>query len=333
MQRRQLRHLSFVFPIYNEIESLPYLREALMAWQLTKPQLKVEIVLIDDGSKDGSLAFLQQWAAADAQVRVIVFSRNFGHQAAVTAGLEHALGEAVVIMDADLQDPLSAVDAMISEYEAGFEIVYGQRVSRAGEGGFKKLAAWLFYRLLQRSHSSLPLDTGDFRLVSRVCVDAINALPEKNRFLRGLFAWVGFPQIGVRYTRDARRYGSSKYPLWKMLRFAWQGITAFSLAPIRFVTVLGFTAALLSFFYLCYALFAHFQGHTVEGWTTIVVLQTFLGGCILLAIGIVGEYIGKIVQEVKARPIYIKYQEFSRHTTFTKTKDLTADDNVDEDVH
>lgn len=312
MQARQLRHLSFIFPVYNEIESLPYLQETLSAWLLAKPQLQAEILLVDDGSSDASLSYLQQWAASDDRVRVIVLSRNFGHQAAVTAGLEHAEGEAVVIMDADLQDPLSAVDAMIAEYEAGFEIVYGQRISRDGETGFKKLTAWLFYRLLQRAHSQLPLDTGDFRLVSRACVDAINALPEKSRFLRGLFAWVGFPQTSVRYSRDARRFGCTKYPLGKMLRFAWQGITAFSLAPIRFVSILGFAAAVFSFIYLCYAVIAYFQGHTIEGWTTIVVLQTFLGGCILLAIGIVGEYIGKIVEEVKARPVYIKYQEIKR---------------------
>lgn len=330
MQSRQLKYLSFVFPVYNESESLPYLRETLTAWLFAKPQLQAEIILIDDGSNDGSSNFLQQWAITDGRVRVIVFSRNFGHQAAVTAGLEHALGEAVVIMDADLQDPLSAVDDMIREYEAGFEIVYGQRASRAGETRFKKLTAWLFYRLLQRSHAKLPLDTGDFRLVSRACVNAINALPEKSRFLRGLFAWVGFPQTCVRYTRAARLYGTTKYPLFKMLLFAWQGITTFSLAPIHFVTALGFTTASLSFLYLCYAIIAYLQGHTVTGWTTIVVLQTFLGGCILLAIGIVGEYIGKIVEEVKARPVYIKYQEFSQHlTAATESKNTAHNDHAD----
>lgn len=315
MQTRQLKQLSFIFPIYNEIESLPYLKQSLQDWLLTQAQLKVEILLIDDGSSDNSLVFLQQWASEDKRVRVIVFSRNFGHQAAVTAGLEHATGEAMVIMDADLQDPLSVVNDMIVQYEKGFEIVYGQRIKRKGESVFKKFSAWLFYRLLKRAQRNLPLDTGDFRLVSRACVNAINNLPEKSRFLRGLFAWVGFPQIAVQYQRDERLYGKTKYPLWKMLKFAWQGITAFSLAPIRFVTILGFSVSVLSFSYLCYALVAYTQGQTITGWTTIVVLQSFLGGCILLAIGIVGEYIGKIVQEVKGRPVYIKYQEFSQQSS------------------
>ena len=314
MQSRQLKTLSFIFPIYNEYESLPYLKTSLENWLQAQSHLNVEILLIDDGSTDNSLAFLQQWARQDKRIRVIVFSRNFGHQAAVTAGLEHAKAEAVVIMDADLQDPLSAVNAMITEYEKGFEIIYGQRIKRRGESVFKKLTAWLFYRLLQRAQRNLPLDTGDFRLVSRACVNAINQLPEKNRFIRGLFAWVGFPQSAVYYHREPRLYGKTKYPVSKMLKFAWQGITAFSLAPIRFVTLLGVSVSVLSFSYLCYALITYSQGKAITGWTTIVVLQSFLGGCILLAIGIVGEYIGKIVEEVKGRPVYIKYQEFSQAT-------------------
>ncbi len=311
---RTLSRLSLVFPVYNEIESLPYLREAVESWAIRHPALAVEVVLVDDGSRDASALFLKQWAESRPGVRALLLSRNFGHQAAVTAGLEHATGEAVVIMDADLQDPLSAIDDMIRAYEAGYDIVYGRRVSRAGETLFKRATAWLYYRALKTMHSGLPLDAGDFRLVSRRCVDAVNALPEKDRFLRGLFAWIGFPQTDVPYEREARHYGVTKYPLLKMLRFAWSGITAFSVLPIRLVSLMGFGAALLSLAYLAYALIAHARGQTVTGWTTIVILQSFFGGCILLAIGVVGEYIGKIFEEVKGRPVYLKRDDIRQHT-------------------
>jgi dolichol-phosphate mannosyltransferase len=309
--KRCLKSLSYVFPVYNEEESLPFLRVCLEKWIREHEGLSVEIVLVNDGSRDKSLEFLRKWAHDDARIVVISFSRNFGHQAAVTAGLEAARGEAVVIMDADLQDPFHAVDLMIEKYAEGFDIVYGQRLSREGETMIKRFTAWVYYRL-QRSLvlESLPVDTGDFRLVSRVVVDVINSLPEKSRFVRGLFAWVGFSQTRVEYQRDARLHGVTKYPLRKMLAFAWTGITSFSVLPIRFVTGLGFISALMSVAYLFYAVFQYFSGHTVAGWTALVVLQTFIGGCVLLAIGVVGEYVGKIYEEVKARPVYIKEVEY-----------------------
>lgn len=307
LEKRVLESLSFVFPVYNEEESLAFLRESLEGWMAQRQNLAVEVVLVNDGSRDKSFGILQAWAKEDARIRVVSFSRNFGHQAAVTAGLEAASGAAVVIMDADLQDPFHAVDLMIEKYEAGYDVVYGKRLSRAGETAFKRLTAWAYYRI-QRALvlESMPVDAGDFRLVSRAAVNAINALPEKNRFVRGLFSWVGFAQTHVEYQRDARLYGETKYPLKKMLTFAWSGITSFSILPIRFVTALGFVSALLSVLYLFYALWQHFSGNTVTGWTTLVVLQTFMGGCILLAVGIVGEYVGKIYEEVKGRPVYIK---------------------------
>jgi dolichol-phosphate mannosyltransferase len=310
---RTLNRLSFIFPVYNEIETLPHLRAAVDDWMNAHQQMDFELVMVNDGSQDGSIDYLRQWAAVDERVRVVSFSRNFGHQAAVTAGLEHARGDAVVIMDADLQDPLTAVDLMMAKYGEGFEVVYGERLSREGETAFKKFTAWAFYRLLKKFFlKDIPLDTGDFRLISRDCVQAINALPEKSRFVRGLFSWVGFRQTSVRYERDARKYGETKYPLRKMLAFAWTGITSFSILPIRMVTVLGFVAAIGSMAYLLYAVYQHFTGHTVAGWTTIVILQTFMGGSILFAIGIVGEYIGKIYEEVKARPVYIKEFEIDK---------------------
>ncbi|MFZ5560831.1 MAG: glycosyltransferase family 2 protein [Pseudomonadota bacterium] len=307
LNKRELHTISFVFPIYNEEESLPHLRRALEGWMAGHPELAVEVVLVNDGSSDGSMTYLREWAGTDGRIHVVSFSRNFGHQAAVTAGLEHAGGAAVVVMDADLQDPFHAVDLMIGKYEEGYDVVYGRRASRAGETAFKRLTAWGYYRL-QRALvlESMPVDAGDFRLVSRAAVDALNALPEKIRFVRGLFAWIGFRHAFVEYERDARLHGETKYPLKKMLAFAWTGITSFSILPIRFVIGLGFFAALFSMAYLVYALWQHFSGNTVEGWTTIVILQTFMGGCILLAVGVVGEYIGKIYEEVKARPVYIK---------------------------
>lgn len=311
--QRPLECLSLIFPVYNEIETLPHLRTEVEGWIGAHRDLRFEIVLVNDGSQDGSMIFLRQWAHEDERVRVISFSRNFGHQAAVTAGLEHARGDAVVILDADLQDPLSAVDLMIAKYHEGFDVVYGERISREGETAFKKLTAWAFYRLLKKFFlKDIPLDTGDFRLISRDCLLAINAMPEKSRFVRGLFSWVGFRQVAVPYARDARQFGVTKYPLRKMLAFAWTGITSFSIMPMRMVTVLGFCSALASMLYLVYAVYRHFTGHTVQGWTTIVILQSFLGGSILFAIGIVGEYIGKIYEEVKARPVYIKECEIDR---------------------
>lgn len=313
LNRRTLRKLSFVFPVYNEEESLPHLRRELERWMSSHPELAVEVVLVNDGSRDRSVAYLRGWAVEDERIHVVSFSRNFGHQAAVTAGLEHAGGDAVVVMDADLQDPFHAVDLMIGKYEEGYDVVYGKRISRAGETVFKKLTAWSYYRV-QRALvlESMPVDAGDFRLVARTAVDALNALPEKIRFVRGLFAWIGFSHAFVEYERDARLHGETKYPLKKMLAFAWTGITAFSILPIRFVIGLGFFAALFSMAYLVYALWQHFSGNTVEGWTTIVILQTFMGGCILLSVGVVGEYIGKIYEEVKARPVYIKEFEIAR---------------------
>lgn len=318
MECRQLNRLSFIFPIYNEIETLPYLREHLEIWLHEHQSLSFQILLVNDGSLDGSLLFLQKWAKENQKLHIISFSRNFGHQAAVTAGLEHADGDAVVIMDADLQDPLSAVDEMIDKYEQGYDLVYGKRISRTGETFFKKITAWAYYRVLNVLYKDLPTDVGDFRLVAKDCVEAINALPEKSRFIRGLFSWVGFQQTFVEYERDARKFGETKYPLKKMLKFAWTGITSFSIIPIRLVSLLGVMSALLSLLYLVYALYQYFYGQTVAGWTTLVILQVFFGGVILISIGVVGEYIGKIYEEVKARPVYIKKLELIGKESFAR---------------
>lgn len=310
---RKLHRLSFVFPVYNEAEGLPYLRQQVESWiSEHESRLDLEVVLVNDGSSDASLPFCIDWAQSDRRIRLVSFSRNFGHQAAVSAGLRYASGDAVVIMDADLQDPLHVVDAMIRRYEEGYDVVYGQRQERKGETAFKKASAWLFYRLLRHCvHQSIPADTGDFRLVSRRCVDIVNAMPEKHRFLRGMFAWIGFPQIAVPYVRDERRFGTTKYPLHKMLRFAWTGITSFSSYPIKLVSLLGLGFSLLGFLGCVYALICHVAGWTVQGWTSLICLQALLGGVILLAIGITGDYVGKMFEELKFRPLYIVEKTFN----------------------
>ena len=303
---RKLSFLSLVIPIYNEQEGLPYLRSQLEAWLPTLGDIRYEVLLVDDGSKDESLTFCLSWAKDCPDIKVISFSRNFGHQAAVTAGLEYAQGEAVVILDADLQDPLTVIPKMIDRYEEGYDVAYGQRISREGETCFKKATAWAFYRVMQHCvYKDLPKDTGDFRLVSRRVVDAVNAMPEGHRFLRGMFAWVGFNQIAVPYAREERRFGETKYPLSKMCRFAWHAITSFSALPIRIVSVWGALVAVVGFLVCLYALFSWIAGNVVQGWTSLMGLIALLGGSSILAIGLVGEYVGNIFEEVKGRPVYI----------------------------
>lgn len=306
LQKRSLDFLSFVIPIFNEEATLPYLRESLAVWLPSLGERRVEIILVDDGSQDGSLGLIEDWAAADGRVKVVSFSRNFGHQSAVTAGLRYCRGEACVIIDADLQDPLEAVHEMIARYEQGYDVAYGQRTRREGESVFKRGTAWLFYRGMKAGMDvPLPLDAGDFRLVSRACVDAVNALPESHRFMRGLFSWIGFPQVAVPFRRSPRRFGGTKYPLGKMLVFAWNAVTSFSTVPIRLVSYTGLVIAVVSFVAGLWALGTHLAGQTVHGWTSLTIILAGIGGMILLGLGIIGEYIGKIYEEVKARPAYI----------------------------
>lgn len=298
--------VSLAIPALNERETIPYLREALESWRATVP-FRTEIVLVDDGSRDGTLALLRAWGAADPSVKVVALSKNFGHQVAITAALEHSRGDAVVIMDADLQDPLEVIPAMVQKYQEGYDIVYGHREGRIGEGAFKRFTAWLFYRLMRMLiHNDLPVDTGDFRLVSRRCVDVLRAMPEGHRFLRGLFSWTGLPQTGVSYMRQPRRYGQTKYPFLKMLRFAGNAVLSFSPLPIRLISLAGAFTALLGFIYGIYVVGRwYWIGDTVAGWPTLVVLLSIIGGMILLSLGIVGEYISRIYEAVKQRPLYV----------------------------
>lgn len=298
--------ISLVFPVYNEAEVLPHLRAAVEVWRPAFPY-PVEIVLVDDGSRDASWALMRQWAEADPSVRAVALSRNFGHQLALTAGLAHARGDAVVVLDADLQDPLEVIPEMVARYCDGYDVVYGRRTGRPGEGPLKRGTAWLFYRLMRLLvDPNLPADTGDFRLVSRRCVDAIHAMPEGHRFLRGMFAWVGFHQTAVDYVRPPRAHGTTKFPLLKMLRFAGNAVLSFSPLPIRLIGVIGLGLAGLGFLYGAYVVARwYFVGDTVVGWPTIVVLLSVIGGMILLSLGVLGEYLSRIYEAVKQRPLYL----------------------------
>jgi dolichol-phosphate mannosyltransferase len=312
------RQISLVFPVYNEQETLPFLRESVDVWRRNKLWL-TEVILVDDGSRDRSWMLLEEWAKENPMVKPIRFSRNFGHQAALTAGLHQATGDVVAILDADLQDPLDVVDKMVAKFEEGFDVVSGQRIRREGETIFKRATAWIFYRLIRGFVlKSLPSDVGDFRLVSRRCLNALLEMNELHRFLRGMFMWVGFSQTIVQYERSPRKFGSTKYPFWKMVRFAWHAALSFSIAPIRLIAVVGALIACFGVAYGGYSVIRHFVWRdTVPGWTTIIVLLAIIGGANLAATGILGEYVGRIYEEAKRRPLYIiqeaRNQEIRQH--------------------
>jgi glycosyltransferase involved in cell wall biosynthesis len=266
-----------------------------------------EIVFVDDGSTDGSFDVMGKLHEADDRVRVLRMSRNFGHQIAITAGLDHARGDAVVIMDGDLQDPPEVVPALAAKWREGFEVVYAVRDDREGESRVKLATASWFYRVLGRmSEVGIPRDAGDFRLIDRRVVDAVKAMPEHHRYLRGMFAWVGYDQAGVHYARDARHAGRTKFPMRKMLGFATDGIVSFSTVPLRLTLVLGFLVSLAAFVLAIFAVLAKVTGaYTVPGWASITVGVALLGGVQLTVLGVMGEYIARIHDEVKQRPLYL----------------------------
>ncbi|EOQ98166.1 glycosyltransferase, group 2 family protein [Leptospira wolbachii serovar Codice str. CDC] len=310
--RKNPKLLSIIIPCYNEESSLPFLKERLNELIKILPT-KVEVIFVNDGSTDQTIFQLVSWSNSDPQIQVISLSRNFGHQLAVTAGMDYAKGDAVVVMDADLQDPPEVILEMLAKYREGYDVVYGQRLARSGESFFKKTTAWAFYRLMKiLVHKDLPLDSGDFRLISRRCLDALNGLRENHRFLRGMNAWIGFPQTPVFYKRDPRVAGETKYPLRKMLKLAMNAAVSFSPLPLRFSLGLGIIVALIGFGVGVYALFRAFQHFILEmpivynpGWATIVTLICLIGGSILISIGILGEYIARIFEESKGRPLYV----------------------------
>ena len=267
-----------------------------------------EIIFINDGSKDKTLELLEKISQNDNNVKIISFSRNFGHQAAVTAGLKFATGDAVVIMDADMQDPPEVIEEMVKLWEEGNEVIYAKRKVREGETKFKLFTAKMFYKMLNSlSDTEIPKDTGDFRLADKKVIEVINQLPEHNKFLRGLFSWVGFKQIPLEYERKERFAGKTKYPLKKMIKLALDGIISFSTKPLKILGILGIFSVLISFIILIYALisFAFNLNHLTPGWTSLMVTITFLGGIQLLSIWLISEYVGRIYDESKGRPEYI----------------------------
>lgn len=266
-----------------------------------------ELILVDDGSKDGSNEVIRKLASADERVRPVIFARNFGHQIAVTAGLDYSRGDAVIIIDADLQDPPEVIHDLIAKWREGYEVVYAVRKEREGETWFKKTTAALFYRIIYRiTDVKIPLDTGDFRLVDRKVVNIMSKMRERHRFLRGIGAWVGFKQIGVEYNRAARFAGETKYPLKKMLKLALNAITGFSYFPLQVATYIGFISAGLSILAIPVVIVLRLiSAPQLTGQATTLIMVLFLGGVQLISIGIIGEYIGRIYDEVKGRPLYI----------------------------
>ena len=297
--------LSLVLPIYNEEEVIPELHTRLQEF-LDKLGIACEVVFVNDGSKDLSMQMLRGVALTEPRYKILSFARNFGHQTAITAGVDYARGEAVVVMDADLQDPPSVVVEMVAKWREGYDVVYAKRRSRQGETAFKLFTAKIFYRLFAAMIPiEVPLDTGDFRLMSRRVVITLRELRETHRFVRGMVAWIGFKQTAVLYDRPGRFAGETKYPLRKMIRFAIDGITSFSILPLRFATYLGMAISVLSVAVAIWAIVAYLLHATVPGWTAEVVIVTLLAAVQLLMIGILGEYIGRIYEEVKRRPLYV----------------------------
>lgn len=303
-ERAERPFISFVVPCYNEEESLPVLHERISA-VARKATDRHEIVFANDGSTDGTLETIRALVGRDPNVRGVDLSRNFGHQVCLTAALDHARGDVVLMMDADLQDPPELLPRMLRKWRAGADVVYAVRKVRKGESLFKLLTAKVFYRILKWcTRINIPVDTGDFRLIDARALRAMLSMRERNRFLRGMFSWVGFRQEPVHYVRQERHAGTTKYPLRKMVRLAIDGITSFSIVPLRAASLLGILAACVAFIYSLRVLYSGMMGGGVPGWASTTVSILFLGGVQLFTIGILGEYIGRIFEEVKRRPNY-----------------------------
>ena len=300
------RRLCVIVPVYNEAAVLPLLMPRLDSALATLPAA-IEVLFVDDGSRDATPQELARIANNDARVRVLRLARNFGKEAAMTAGLDHADADAVVILDADLQDPPEVIREFWTQFEQGADVVYGVRASRAGESWLKRFTAATFYRLIDRmSDTPIPRDTGDFRLLSRRAVEALRQLRERHRFMKGLFGWVGFTQVPVRYHREPRAAGSSKFNFWKLWNFALEGFTSFSTVPLRLATYVGLLTATIAFGYGAVIIAKTLlYGEPVRGYPSLMSVVLFLGGVQLVALGIIGEYLGRMYEESKRRPLYL----------------------------
>ena len=302
-----MKLLSIVVPCYNEEAAIAETDKRLKSLCASLTDINVELIFVDDGSQDATRSLLKQMAEGDSRIKVIGFSRNFGHQIAVTAGIDASAGDAVVLIDADLQDPPEVIHQMLAKWREGFDVVYGTRAKRRGESFFKLATARTFYKILNKlSEVPIPLDTGDFRLMSRPVVEALKAMPERDRFIRGMVSWVGFKQVSLPYERAERVAGVSKYPLRKMVKFATDGILSFSTRPLQLSINLGVLSFFVALAGIIYAVSLRIFTHVwVEGWTALMIAVLFLGGVQLISIGILGEYIGRIFTQIKGRPLYI----------------------------
>ncbi len=299
--------LSIIIPIYNEELNIGSLYNRLKPI-VNKINVSYELIFVNDGSSDKSIFLIKQLAATDNTIRYIDFSRNFGHQIAVTAGIDLSKGEAVAIIDADLQDPPELIEVLYHKMKEGFDVVYAKRRSRKDKNVFKKMAYKTFYRLLKKiSQVDIPLDTGDFRIMHRKVVDVLKNMPEQHKFLRGQIAWIGFNQTFVEYDRDVRAAGEPGYTYKKLFKLALDGITSFSNAPLRLATIMGFVVSFISLIIICYTLISYFffKGNIPQGWASIMISVLFIGGVQLLSIGIIGEYMSRVQSDVRKRPLYI----------------------------
>lgn len=313
--------LSVVIPCFNEAQSIHelYKRVSKVCHQVAGESY--EFILVNDGSRDGTWPLMCEIAEKDPRVLCVNLSRNYGHQIALTAGLEIASGSRILILDADLQDPPELLPRMMEQMELGADVVYGQRIARDGETIFKKASAFIFYRLLNKLVDvSIPRDTGDFRLMSRRSLDILNNMPEQHRFIRGMVSWIGLKQEPLFYERAARYAGETQYPLSKMIRFAIDAITSFSIKPLRMATYLGVFSGFVSMLAMAYIFINYFFGRSVEGWTSLALIVMALGSLQLIMIGIIGEYLGRLYLEVKGRPLYVIDQVVSLRTQVNDPK-------------
>jgi dolichol-phosphate mannosyltransferase len=304
MENKKL--LSVVIPVYNEQEVITETYKRLNQ-TLYNLDMNVEYIFINDGSKDDTYLKLKEISVTSSAVKVINFSRNFGHQIAITAGMDFSKGDAVAVIDADLQDPPEVILKMVEKWKEGYEVVYGKRSHREGETFFKKFTAKMFYRVIDNmTDVKLPVDVGDFRLIDRKVCNAMKSLPERARYVRGLVSWVGFNQTSVEYIREKRFAGETKYPLRKMIKLATDGIISFSYRPLKLATFMGMLVSAFSFIYLIIILCQKlFTNSTVDGWASTMAVSLFFNGVMLIVMGIMGEYVGRIYEEVKARPLYL----------------------------
>ncbi len=322
--------LSVVVPVYNEMEVLPEFH-ARMTQVLDRLLLNSEIIYVNDGSSDESLSLLNNFYEQDARVAIVDLSRNFGKEIAMTAGLHKAEGDAVVVIDADLQDPPELIPQLIEEWQKGYDVVYAKRTQREGESTFKKLTAHLFYRLMRSiGQIKIPEDTGDYRLLSRRAVDALNTLCEQHRFMKGLFTWIGYRQKAVMYERDPRYAGESKWNYWHLWNFAIEGITSYSSVPLKLASYLGLLTALSAFSYgLFIVVRTLLYGNPVHGYPSMIVIVLFLGGVQLMSIGVLGEYVGRIFSETKRRPLYF-INNFSQSRS--RLSRVTGQEEINDDA-